>query len=61
MRQEDFDKINAWMGNPENIKKLTPLEAATINLYFQQYEEKIAPIVIRAMNRDKEAHFIIKL
>lgn len=61
MTQKDMEQIDAWMSDPENIRKLTPLEAAQVNLYFQEYKQKIAPIVIRAMSRDDEATFLFKL
>lgn len=54
LRQEDIDQINNFMKDPNNLKtKLTPLEQAYINLCFLQYQEKIAPIIIGAMARDK--------
>lgn len=59
MRQEDLDQISNWMANPENIKKLEPIEAAQVNLYMIQYQEKIAPIIMRAMARDDKILFQI--
>lgn len=61
LRQEDIDQITEFMKNPENLKKLTPLELAQINLYFQQYQEKIAPIVMKAMTRDNGTTFFFRL
>lgn len=62
MTNEDFKQMSDWMAQPGNLEqKLTPLEQAQVNLYFQQYQEKIAPIIIRAMSRDDNAHFIFKL
>lgn len=61
MTQSDLDQINEWMGNPENMKKLTPLELAKVNLCLQQYMEAIAPIIMRAMNRDDKTTFLFKL
>lgn len=54
LRQEDIDQINEFMKDPKNLKKLAPLEQAFINLCFLQYQEKIAPIIIGAMARDKD-------
>ena len=61
MRQEDIDQINKWMEDPENLKKLTPLEIAQVNLHLLQYQEKIAPIIIRAMARDENTKFFLRL
>lgn len=61
MRQEDLDQISKWMANPENLKKLEPIEAAQVNLYMIQYQEKIAPIIMRAMARDENAKFFFRL
>lgn len=61
MTQKDMEQIDAWIANPENMQKLTPLELAYINLYLQEYKEKIAPIIIKAMGRDKHATFIFKI
>lgn len=61
MRQEDLNQITEWMANPENLKKLEPIEAAQINLYMIQYQEKIAPIVMRAMARDENTKFFFRL
>ena len=49
------------MKYPENLKKLTPLEMAQVNLYFLQYQEKIAPIVMKAMARDSGTTFFFRL
>ena len=61
MRQEDLDQINKWMANPENLKKLEPIGAAQLNLFTIQYQEKIAPIIMRAMARDENAKFFFRL
>ena len=61
MTKGDIDQINDWLQNPENKDKLTQLELAKINLYFQEYMEKIAPVVICAMNRDNKTTFLFKL
>lgn len=61
LRQEDIEQINKFMENPDNLKKLTPLEMAQVNLYFLQYQEKIAPIVMKAMSRDKGTTFFFRL
>lgn len=61
LRQEDIEQINKFMENPDNLKKLNPLEMAQVNLYFLQYQEKIAPIVMKAMTRDKGTTFFFRL
>lgn len=61
LRQEDIDQINEFMKDPENLKKLTPFEMAQVNLYFLQYQEKIAPIVMKAMYRDSGTTFFFRL
>lgn len=61
MRQEDLNQINEWMADPENLKKLEPIEAAMVNLYMVQYQEKIAPIIMRAMARDENVKFFFRL
>lgn len=61
MTQQDMEKVDAWMNNPENLKKLTPLEMAQINLYLQEHKQKVAPIIIGAMSRDNQATFLFKL
>lgn len=61
LRQEDLNQINEFMKNPENLKKLTPLEAAQVNLYFLQYQEKIASIIMKAMARDEGTTFFFRL
>lgn len=61
LRQEDLDQINEFMKDPENLKKLTPFEMAQVNYYFLQYQEKIAPIVMKAMARDSGTTFFFRL
>ena len=61
MTENDYKQIDDWLAKPENLKKLTPLEFAQINLHLQQYRENVAPIVIRAMSREKESTFLFKL
>lgn len=61
LRQEDIDQINEFMKDPENLKKLTPFEMAQVNLYFLQYQEKIAPIVMKTMARDSGTTFFFRL
>ena len=61
MTPDDFKQMNEWMAKPGNMNKLTPLELAYVNLYLQQYQEKIAPIIIRAMSRDDGTKFLFKL
>lgn len=59
LSQHELDQINAWMQNPENMKKLSPIEGAYISLEFLKYQEKIAPIIIGAMARDTEPQTFI--
>lgn len=59
--QEDLDQINEFMKDPKNLTKLMPIELSQINLYFLQYQEKIAPIVMRAMARESGKTFFFRL
>jgi hypothetical protein len=57
----ELEQIQEWMSKPGNLEKLKPLEAAVIQLELMKYQERIAPIIIRAMSRDKEATFLFKI
>lgn len=62
IRKEDMDRVNDFMRDPENLKKLTPTEAAYVNLCFMQYQEKIAPVVMKVIARDKgKGTFLFRL
>lgn len=62
LRQEDIDQINNFMNNPDNIKKLAPIEAACVNLYYLEFQEKIAPIIMNAIARDEgKSKFFFRL
>lgn len=62
LSQHELDQISAWMQNPENLKKLTPIELAFINYETLKLQEKIAPIIIGAMARDtKPQTFIFRI
>lgn len=61
LRNEDVKQISEWMGNKENIEKLSALEIARMNEAYLCYIETIAPIIIKAMARDENARFLFKL
>lgn len=62
LSQNELNQISAWMQEPGNMEKLTPIEATYLSLEFLKYQEKIAPIIIGAMARDtKPQTFIFRI
>lgn len=61
LSQYEIDQINEWMKEPGNLMKLSPMENCIIQQEFLKYMENIAPIIERAMVRDSNTKFLLRM
>ena len=61
MDEKTENEITQWMCKPENMKKLSVMEKLNISIAWQEYVEKIAPIILKHMGGDEKTTFLFKL
>lgn len=61
MTEHEQEQIAAWLSDLENVKSLSVQDQMKIAMANIEFMEKIAPIVKRAMLKDRAATFLFKM